>query len=233
MFEFAGNRHLLVIAPHADDEVLGAGGLILKAARAGWEVSVLFMTVAGFRSQANDALSAAAERWAEAEAAARVLGVTNLIVCAETDPHHLRLDALAQAELVAPIERAIRDCAPGVVAFPWDGHFHQDHRATAAACIAALRPAPAAAQRPSVPVALAYGHAGGDWAAPRAFAPNHFVDLDGLLAAKLAAMSCYASQVCAFPHGRSDEGLTAWHRHWGTQIGRTFAEPFELLRYVA
>ena len=53
MFDLAQNRHLLVVAPHADDEVLGAGGLILRARREGWEVTVLFMTIAGFRSEAS------------------------------------------------------------------------------------------------------------------------------------------------------------------------------------
>jgi LmbE family N-acetylglucosaminyl deacetylase len=229
MFDLAQNRHLLVVAPHADDEVLGAGGLILRARREGWEVTVLFMTIAGFRSEASGRESQAEERLAEAEAAGRVLGVSNMIVAAETNGHHLRLDSLPLVDLISPIEAAISDCAPGAVAFPWAGHYHQDHKATAAACLAAMRPTP---RPPGISIALAYGHAGGDWASHESFTPTWFVDLEDLLEPKLAAMNCYASQICAFPHGRSDEGLTAWHRHWGTQCGRAYAEPFIVSRHV-
>ena len=40
-----GKQRLLVIAPHADDEVLGCGGLIRKVKRQGGEVYVMFLTV--------------------------------------------------------------------------------------------------------------------------------------------------------------------------------------------
>jgi N-acetylglucosamine malate deacetylase 1 len=39
----------LVIAPHADDDVLGCGGLMAKLAARGAQVHVVFMTVDGFR----------------------------------------------------------------------------------------------------------------------------------------------------------------------------------------
>ena len=40
---------MLVVAPHADDEVLGAGGLVALAQIRGWRVHVLYATVAGYR----------------------------------------------------------------------------------------------------------------------------------------------------------------------------------------
>ncbi len=39
------NQKILVIAPHPDDEIFGAGGLIAKAKRLGSKVYVLYMTV--------------------------------------------------------------------------------------------------------------------------------------------------------------------------------------------
>jgi LmbE family N-acetylglucosaminyl deacetylase len=41
--ELAG-RHVLVVAPHPDDEVLGAGGLLVELAARGAEISVLALT---------------------------------------------------------------------------------------------------------------------------------------------------------------------------------------------
>ena len=39
------NETLLVIAPHADDEVLGCGGLISKVKKAGGKVYVLIFNI--------------------------------------------------------------------------------------------------------------------------------------------------------------------------------------------
>ncbi|MDQ6647011.1 MAG: PIG-L family deacetylase [Pseudomonadota bacterium] len=42
--DLVGNRHVLVIAPHPDDESLGCGGLLAWAARTGHQPRVLFLT---------------------------------------------------------------------------------------------------------------------------------------------------------------------------------------------
>lgn len=49
---------LLVVAPHPDDEVLGAGGLIYSASQQGAEVKVVFMTLGDGYSAAAGVLSA-------------------------------------------------------------------------------------------------------------------------------------------------------------------------------
>src|SRR3569833_1106952 len=82
---------LFVFAPHADDEILGAGGAMALAARAGWDVTVVFGTVAGYQSMSIDMTAATTDRMAEALGALDVLGVKFLLVLFD-DSHHLRLD---------------------------------------------------------------------------------------------------------------------------------------------
>lgn len=224
---------LIVVAPHADDEVLGAGGLILAAADAGWRVAVVFMTACGFVSQTTGEPASTAERRRELEAAAELLGVSERHLFEAGDACHLRLDTLPQSELIGFLERVVTAEKPAMIAIPSPHHFHQDHRAVAAACETALRPAPGNASRAAVPVVLVYGHGGGDWLRTGSrFSPNYFLRIDELIDRKLAALACYSSQVHDPPHGRSPESLRAWHRHWGTYAGSTYAEPFELVRYV-
>jgi N-acetylglucosamine malate deacetylase 1 len=232
LFGRADAGHLLVVAPHADDEVLGAGGLTLAARAAGWRATVLFMSASGFVSQATGSESSETQRRGEAEAACEVLGARARYY-ESGNAHHLRFDALPRAELIAFIESEIAESAPTVVAVPSAAHFHQDHQAVAAACEAALRPAPPSLHRHAVPIVLAYGHSGGDWARTGTFRPALFVPIDGHIDRKLDAMACYRSQVPDPPHGRSLDALRAWHRNWGTYAGCTYAEPFEILRFVA
>ena len=47
------NKRLLVISPHADDEVLGCGGLISKVKKEGGKVFVLIFNVGSVSSSDN------------------------------------------------------------------------------------------------------------------------------------------------------------------------------------
>ena len=69
---------LLVIAPHADDETLGCGGLILREQQAGRRVHIVFLTDGSHSHPSHPTLTPTALaklRQAEAVAAAACLGV--------------------------------------------------------------------------------------------------------------------------------------------------------------
>lgn len=223
---------MLIVAPHADDEVLGAGGLILRAADEGWAVHVLYITVAGFQSPASGTAATVERRQAEVAQAANVLGLSGTD-CFSTDAqHHLRLDTVPQSDLIEFLEAGIRRIQPSVFVIPCRGHYHQDHRATATACIAAARPAPAGA-RPFIPVILAYGHsAAGFGGAGYEFQPDIFVDVTTVIDRKLRALECYQSQLCRPPHPRSTEGVRQYSAAFGAFSGTAYAEPYECIRHV-
>ncbi len=50
------NLNMLIVAPHADDEVLGCGGLIAKRAKAGWRVHVVIAAAGGITPRGADLL---------------------------------------------------------------------------------------------------------------------------------------------------------------------------------
>ncbi|MGH6636296.1 MAG: PIG-L deacetylase family protein [Gammaproteobacteria bacterium] len=58
-------ENFLVVAPHADDEVLGAGGLLAKLAKHGVAVRVVYLAVDGFRHYGLDRSTTLSERKAE------------------------------------------------------------------------------------------------------------------------------------------------------------------------
>lgn len=74
-----------------------------------------------------------------------------------------------------------------------------------------------------------------DWAFQRfepAFRPNVFIDTSDTLEIKIQALAKYESEVCDFPHPRSPEALEAIARRWGSVVGCTAAEAFDLIRAI-
>ncbi|MBI3251988.1 MAG: PIG-L family deacetylase [Candidatus Omnitrophica bacterium] len=86
-FSFTANDRVLVIAPHPDDETLGAGGMIQAARKGGAEVKVVYLTHGDHNEMAAlfyqkkplitraDFIRSGQTRMAEAESAMRVLGL--------------------------------------------------------------------------------------------------------------------------------------------------------------
>lgn len=165
MFSRLTHKVAVGLAPHGDDEVLGAGGFIAKASAAGWQVDILYATLAGYNSLQRGDSSSRPARLAEVWKAMRMVGARNHEIFQPKDGPvdcHLRLDTVSQTELVSFVERYLAAVRPSIVIMPCRGHYHQDHRALADAAVAALRPAPDA-RLPFVPAVLAYGHAAAGW----------------------------------------------------------------------
>ena len=222
-----------MIAPHADDEVLGAGGFMARLLASGWSVHVIYGVISGFESLSAGNESNSFEREAEAEAALKALGRASWETLYRGENLHLKLDSLPQKDLISPIEAALNTHRPSLVLAPSVRDHHQDHRAIAQACVTALRPAPSGT-RHYVPVILAYGQSGpAGWGGePYRFEPNFFVDIEQHMDQKLEAMRCYKSQICDPPHGRSLEGIRTRASFYGALAGCRYAEAFESLRYV-
>lgn len=119
---------VLVVAPHADDETLGCGGLIAACRRRGWPVTVVFVTdSAGARASAEISQL----RRSEALAALQVLGVTAGSVYFLNAPDG-RLAQAGLAACVAATDRLtglIRQFQPTAIFTPYLGGGSSEHDA--------------------------------------------------------------------------------------------------------
>lgn len=89
----------VVFSPHFDDETLGCGGVLAQKGQAGADVTVVFVTDGkGAHTHLTPAEEIAALRHSEGAQAARVLGVTNNIVCLDTPERtvHERVNEVAE-----------------------------------------------------------------------------------------------------------------------------------------
>ena len=110
--ELDGVDELLVVAAHPDDETLGAGGLIAESVRRGIRVRVVVVTDGGD------------VRRDELDRAMRALGATATTLGFEDGATREHRDEIAAA--LEPLVAALS--ARSIVAAPWHGDGHRDHR---------------------------------------------------------------------------------------------------------
>jgi len=170
-------RRVLVFAPHADDDVLGCGGLLALLARQGARVRVVVLTDGARGGEGADLV---ARREDEARAAGRALGVEDYAFWRLPD------QGLGGVfELVERLRREIEGAGAELLLAPWALEHHPDHRAAAHACAAAC------ARAPELRVLL-YG-------VDAAVTANVLYDVGAVWDAQRAALRCFASQ-----NGRKD-----------------------------
>jgi LmbE family N-acetylglucosaminyl deacetylase len=215
---------IVVVAPHPDDETLGAGGTIARFAASGVEVSVLIVSghlpplypPSAFettRTEANAALSLlGAKQWEFLEVPAT------------------KVNEVPVAELNGKISGFIRRLNPEVVLMPFPDR-HIDHRVIFDASVVACRPV----HRDAPNLVLAYETLSEThWNAPGiepAFIPDFFVDISRSIRQKTDALACYASQLQDVP-SRSVQAVEALARFRGSQNGCEYAEAFKVIRAV-
>jgi LmbE family N-acetylglucosaminyl deacetylase len=123
---------LLVVAPHADDETLGCGGLIAAQARTGRRVTVVYLTDSAGSPPGLPAV--ARQRRAEAEAALSLLGVdVGRTAWLDLPDGTLdRLPAEVRRQAVGQMARLIGEHRPGEVVAPYRAGGSTEHTAACA-----------------------------------------------------------------------------------------------------
>lgn len=218
---------VVVIGAHPDDELLGAGGTLVRHVLAGDEVhAIVVADGAGSRYPAELALTLEKQ----AHRAAEVIGFTSLRFMSLPDQ---RLDTVPLIELTQRLEGVLDEIDPATVYTHFPEDVNADHRLVARCTWTACRPY----ARPGVRRFAAFETPSStEWAWPMPgteLRPNLFVDVTDTLEAKVAAMECYETELRDYPHPRSARALRERAAYWGSHVGWTAAEPFVLLRELA
>ena len=175
---------ILVLAPHPDDEVIGPGGTLIRAVRAGKKVTILFIT-SGTDQEAslreNEALACCAANGFE--------------------PHFLK--GIAGQIPLEPTARAVADfirkVKPGAIFLPFVLDDHDDHRRTNEVLLEAI------SANQSVDSEI--------WAY-QVYTPlpgNIVVDVTDLIDAKSASIRTYQSQMRRRDWSHFARGLNAFN----------------------
>ena len=160
---------ILAIGAHPDDVEFGCGGTLIKYARQGHDVSLLVMTDGGGGGVGRI-------RRQEQQAAGDILGVSRLF-WGEYPDTAIPLDR----ESIQRVERVILDVRPDFIFVHSQDDTHQDHRHLSVTTITATR---------YTRNVLFY-----EGPTTQNFSPNVFVNIDGILQDKIAALQAHGSQV--------------------------------------
>jgi len=212
---------VLVIAAHPDDEVLGCGGTVALHARAGSEVYAAIACEGESLRYGQGGIGQSEHM----QRAAETLGVRAVRWLGFPDQ---RLDTITLTDIIAPLERAIRELRPDVVYCQYGGDVNRDHELLFKAALVATRPT-----EYCIGAVYAFDTASStEWAFPRSFVPDTWVDISETLETKIAAMACYESELRAYPHPRSLEALRNRAKAWGNQSCMEAAEVFMTVRQI-
>ena len=215
---------LLAIAAHRDDVELTCAGTLIKAVDQGYRTGILDLTAGETGTRGSAALRAS-----EAEAATRVMGVSERRNAGLPDARLANTDETRRA-----VVEQLRYFRPRVVILPFPVGRHPDHRiaselARDACYLAGLSRYDAEGQphRPhKVLYALAYRE--------DPVKPTFVVNVTDQFSRKMEAIRCYASQFDGavnageiFPTGQDLYGLIeTQNAHYGSLIRTRYGEPY-------
>lgn len=171
-------QSILVIAPHQDDEAIGAGGTLLMASAAGVKIDVLYVTDGAARhaSYAESPLDSIRIRNEEAQEACSRLGA---------DLHRLDISNLAPRPTLRDLDRLselIHTLSPQVVMAPWILDSPAKHRLVNHLLWLAHR-------RSGLPKFEVWGYQ-----VHNTLFPNGYVDFTRVAQQKLDILRCFRSQ---------------------------------------
>lgn len=220
-------KKILIVAAHADDEVLGCGGTIARHVAEGDAVHVIFMAD-GVGSRGDEQITELEARNQARDAALKILGV---IEWHALDFPDNRMDSVPLLDVVQALEPIVRKIQPERVYTHHHGDLNVDHRVTHQAVLTACRPLPGSSVREILAFEVMSST---EWATPglAPFIPNAFVDISAYLPKKLEALAAYELEMRPAPHSRSVEHIEALARHRGHSMGVAAAEGFEVVRVV-
>jgi len=215
---------ILIIAAHPDDEILGAGGTMLKHSVNGDEVEAIILA-RGITSRNNESKDKIENLRADSKKACKLLKMKKVT---HYDFPDNKMDSIPLLDVIKVIEDKIRNFKPEKIYTHHYGDLNIDHRITYQAALTACRPI-----NTSVNEIICFEiPSSTEWNYPQNFNPNYFVNITKQLNMKIKAMERYKGEIRKFPHPRSSKYLKVLAEKWGAVSGNNAAEAFEIIRKI-
>lgn len=216
-----------IISAHPDDEILGAGGTLLKHASNGDEI--LWIIVTDVTEEGGFTKERIESRHKEVEEVAKRMNFTKTV---QLDFPTMSLSTSSLTELIPQISKEFTEFKPETIYSLNRSDAHSDHRIVFDAVWACTK----SFRYPFIKKVLMYECISetefGPSLAERAFVPNYFVDISAFNDEKNEIMKIYESELGAHPFPRSERNMNALATFRGATAGVEYAEAFQLLKFI-
>ena len=207
---------ILAIGAHLDDIEIACGGTLAKAIESGHSVKVLIMSKSGYTN--NDGRIQRSDDVAVTEGikALNTLGINDIDIL-----DFATKDIPFCSDVVHAIDVVIANYQPDIIFTHHPFDTHQAHEGVSKATIAAARRMNTVFfYEPITPSGRSYV----------AFRPHLYVDIEKTLEKKIESLKCHTSEYNKFGAEDWIEGVRCRCGFRGYEIGKKFAEAFEILR---
>ncbi|MCI6995614.1 MAG: PIG-L family deacetylase [Eubacterium sp.] len=207
---------ILAIGAHLDDIEIACGGTLAKAVESGHEVKVLIMSKSGYTNKEGKVQRSNEVAVEEGITALKTLGIEDIEIL-----DFPTKDIPFCSDVVNAIDVRMAAFNPDVIFTHHPFDTHQAHEGVAKATIAAARRKNTLFfYEPITPSGRSY--------VP--FKPSLYVDIESTLEKKIASLKCHKSEYNKFGAEDWIEGVRCRCGFRGYEIGKKFAEAYEILR---
>lgn len=207
---------ILAVGAHLDDIEIACGGTLAKAIENGHEVKVLIMSKSGYTNKEGQMQRSDELAVEEGTKALHVLGIDDIEI-----QNFSTKDIPWSSDVVTAIDVCISDYNPDVIFTHHPFDTHQAHAGVSNATISAARRRNTIFfYEPITPSGRSYV----------AFKPGLYVDIEDTLEKKLNSLREHKSEYQKFAGEDWVEGVRCRCGFRGYEIGKKFAEAFEVLR---
>lgn len=206
---------ILAIGAHLDDIELACGGSLAKAVSHNHQVKMLVMSESGYTNYDGRIMRTTQIAVQEGKSAAEILGVKDIEILqfdSKNIPYHF--------EVIEILDEKIQSYQPDLIFTHWIFDTHQAHEGVAKSTItAARRHNNVYMYEPIYPAGRSY----------MAFRPQMYIDIGGYEEQKLEALRQHKTEYKKFG-SQWIEGTKARAAYRGYEIGKKYAEAFEIVR---
>lgn len=211
-------KRILIISPHADDEVLGCGGYLLHS-RSSAEISIIIGSIGGIGTRQDYST-----RMHEFRAVCDTLGATGYVLYDNKDA---MLDTIPSRDIISAIDEHIDRIMPDEILVNYRSR-HQDHIKMYECAMASLRLRDGF--RPRFVALYEYPFVMNGYDAIEGGCAYH--DITDVMDEKVKLFNLYESQVRNSPSPLNEGGITSLAHVRGMECGTEYAEKFYIQKMM-
>lgn len=235
MLEFLGNKRIMIVVAHPDDELLGLGATMNKLINENSVFTHVVILGEGITSRSENRDLKLWKNQLEIHRrniknAQYSIGYHSVSIHDFPDN---RFDTVALLDIIKVIEKEKKEFMPDIIFTHHGGDVNIDHQRTFEAVMTSCRPMNEEKVRTIITFETPSGT---EWRAstdPKHFVPNLFISVSiENIESKIKGMESYEFERRIYPHPRSPEALKIQAQRWGIATGNEYAEAFCIVRLI-